>query len=84
MWRSRSCCCALRGGLAITGWLYTTDALWGDEMIEEVHRALAWALLALVVLRVAGVIFTSLRHRENLIPSMFNGIKRAPRDTDIQ
>jgi cytochrome b len=70
--------------LRLTGWLYTTDVLWGDEMIEEVHRALAWALLALVVLHVAGVIFTSLRHRENPIASMFNGIKRAPRDTDIQ
>jgi cytochrome b len=70
-------------GLALTGWLYTTDAYWGDETVEAVHLALAWGLLGLVVVHVAGVIFTSLRHRENLVASMVHGDKRAPEGDDI-
>ena len=70
-------------GLALTGWLYTTDAFWGDETVERVHRALAWALLGLVVAHLAGVIFTGLRHRENLVAAMCSGRKRAPAGDDI-
>ena len=64
-------------GLGLTGWLYTTDWFWGSERVEDLHRALAWALLGLIVLHVAGVIFTSVRQRENLIAAMFSGRKRA-------
>ena len=70
-------------GLALTGWLYTTDAFFGDETVERVHLSLAWTLLVLVVAHIAGVIFTSLRHRENLIASMFSGTKRAAQHDDI-
>lgn len=63
--------------LAFSGWLYTTDLFWGSEAVEDVHRTLAWGLLALVVLHLAGVIFTSVRQRENLVASMFHGRKRA-------
>lgn len=62
-------------GLALTGWLYTTDRFWGDASVEQAHRLLAWALLGLVVLHVAGVLFTSLRQRENLVAAMFSGDK---------
>jgi cytochrome b len=71
------------GGLALTGWLYTSDWLWGDETVENVHVAFAWALLALVILHVGGVVFTSLRHRENLVAAMFSGRKRGPAADDI-
>jgi cytochrome b len=70
-------------GLALTGWLYTTDAFWGDELVERVHRALAWTLLGLVVLHVGGVLFTSLRQHENLVRAMLDGRKRAPSEDDI-
>ena len=70
-------------GLALTGWLYTTDAFWGDETVERLHRALAWALLGLVVAHIAGVPFTSIRQRENLIKAMVDGRKRAPSDGDL-
>ncbi len=70
-------------GLALTGWLYTTDAFFGDETVETIHRGLAWALLVLVVAHVAGVLFTSLRQRENLVAAMFSGTKRAPSQDDI-
>ena len=70
-------------GLAFTGWLYRTDAFWGNEAVEDAHRMLAWALLAAAVLHASGVVFTSLRHRENLLTSMFSGSKRAPSGSDI-
>lgn len=70
-------------GLALTGWLYTTDVLWGDERVERMHRALAWTLLGLVVAHLAGVLFTGLRQRENLVAAMLDGRKRAPAGDDI-
>ena len=70
-------------GLALTGWLYTTDRFWGDETVERVHVALAWAGLALGLVHVAGVALTSFRHRENLVAAMFSGNKREPEEHDI-
>jgi len=53
--------------LAFTGWLYTTDAYWGSETVEDLHRALAWALLALVASHVAIVIRVRMRHRKRSV-----------------
>ncbi|WP_374303135.1 cytochrome b/b6 domain-containing protein [Paracoccus sp. (in: a-proteobacteria)] len=64
-------------GTALTGWLQTTDAFWGSEVMEEVHEALATLILVLAALHVAGVVVESLRHRENLVLSMLTGTKRS-------
>lgn len=69
--------------LCVTGWLYTTDALWGDETVETLHVGFAWGLLALIALHVGGVIFTSLRQRENLVRAMLDGDKRAAQGDDV-
>ncbi|MDW5441953.1 cytochrome b/b6 domain-containing protein [Polaromonas sp. SM01] len=68
----------LVASLGLTGWLYTTDYFWGMAWLDMLHHALAWALLVLVALHLAGVVFTSLRHGENLIAAMFSGRKPAP------
>jgi cytochrome b len=70
-------------GLALTGWLYTSDWLWGDERVEQLHLALAWTLGVLVSLHLAGVLFTSLHQRENLVRAMCSGRKRAPGAGDV-
>jgi cytochrome b len=54
-------------GLAFTGWLYSTDAYWGSEAVEDMHRALAWALLALVATHVAMVIFARAQRRKRRV-----------------
>ncbi|QIR86799.1 cytochrome b/b6 domain-containing protein [Paracoccus sp. AK26] len=69
-------------GTALTGWLQTTDAFWGSEVMEEVHEALATLILVLAGLHVAGVVVESLRHRENLVLSMLTGTKRPLAATD--
>jgi cytochrome b len=61
---------------AVSGWLYTTDAFWGVAWVETVHVVCAKSILVLATLHVLGVLFTSIRHRENLIAAMFHGRKK--------
>ena len=67
---------------SLSGWLYTTDMFWGLAWLERLHTASAWALLVLAALHVAGVIFTGVRHAENLVAGMLTGRKRAPAPGD--
>ena len=59
-----------------TGWLYTTNLFFGYAWLETLHGVLGQALIPLLVLHIAGVVFTSWRHRENLVGAMVHGKKR--------
>lgn len=61
--------------LALTGWLATTDLLWGYAWPVRIHAGFGWLLLGLAGLHIAGVLFTSWQHRENLVRAMFTGTK---------
>jgi cytochrome b len=69
--------------VGVTGWLYTLDMFWGMAWLEWLHRALAWALVGLIALHLAGVAFTSWRHRENLVAAMITGRKPPASADDI-
>jgi cytochrome b len=62
--------------VGFTGWLYTTDRFWGVEWVEDVHKTLSNILFACVALHIAGVVYASFHHRENLVGAMVHGRKR--------
>jgi len=49
---------------------------WLGGSLEDVHEFFADFTVLLVLLHLAGVVLTSLQHRENLVRSMFTGIKQ--------
>lgn len=61
--------------VGVTGWLYTTDRFWGVPWVEELHSTLSDVLFVFVGLHIVGVVFTSARHRENLVAAMVHGRK---------
>jgi len=69
--------------LSLTGILYISDWLWGYEWLFDLHAALAWLSLVLVLGHLSGVAFTCWRHRENLVAAMCSGRKRAAEAGDI-
>jgi cytochrome b len=77
---------ALLATVALTGasgWLAVTDRFWGMAWVQDTHEFLAYALIALAGLHVGGVVYASLRHRENLVGAMLSGRKPPPRPGDI-
>jgi cytochrome b len=55
----------------------------GGEWLEDLHEGAANAMLAVVVIHLAGVVVSSLLHRENLVRSMLTGNKQGRSDEGI-
>ncbi len=66
---------ALTALVAASGWATYNDL--GGGWLEEIHEAIANAMLAVVGVHVAGVALGSLLHRENLVAAMVSGRKAA-------
>jgi cytochrome b len=60
----------------VTGVLIFQDV--GGDVLEELHDLVSYGMLAIVVVHVAGVLISSVMHRENLVRSMITGFKRVP------
>jgi cytochrome b len=63
---------ALALGLALTGVLMSR----GGELVEELHEILAWTMVAVVGVHVVGVVWHTIRHKENVARSMIDGHKQ--------
>lgn len=72
------------GLLVVSGWLTTTDLLWGYAWPVLLHTSIAWTLIGLIALHISGVLFTSWQHHENLIAAMLTGKKTPAGDDDIK
>lgn len=55
----------------------------GGETLEELHEGVAVAMLAIVLIHIAGVVVSSVLHRENLARAMLTGWKRGPAEAGI-
>lgn len=70
---------ALSLGLAVTGANMST----GGELVEELHEILAFTLMAVVGVHVAGVVLHTIRHKENIAASMLSGRKEGAAEDGI-
>ncbi len=59
---------------AASGWATYNDV--GGDWLEALHEGAANAMLVVVAVHVAGVLVSSLLHRENLVASMITGRKQ--------
>lgn len=59
----------------VTGIMAFQDV--GGDMVEELHEFASNAMLAVVLVHIAGVIVSSVMHRENLVRAMITGFKSA-------
>jgi len=58
---------------ALSGFAYYQEL--AGEWMEDVHETAATAMLAVVGIHIAGVVVSSLLHRENLVGAMISGRK---------
>lgn len=56
----------------------------GGDMLEEMHELASDAMLAVVLIHIAGVVVSSLLHRENLVRAMITGFKYAEPELGIR
>jgi cytochrome b len=56
----------------------------GGDAVEELHEVVSNAMLAAVLIHIAGVVVGSLMHRENLVRAMITGFKQAKPDQGIK
>jgi cytochrome b len=70
-------------GTVWTGWLAMSPAYHASAWVREGHNALATVTLILIGLHIAGVIYASARHHENLAAAMLTGKKRSAGPADF-
>jgi cytochrome b len=63
--------------------LFISGIGYGGEAVEELQEILAWTLLAVVLLHLAGLAWHMIRHRENIPLAMVTGRKTGPREDAI-
>ena len=64
--------------IGVTGFLMTTDAYGGNELVETLHTTAVDLTLVAIAVHVGANAYESLKHRENMFKAMVTGRKRAP------
>lgn len=63
----------------LASWFVNSGKAWKNGL-EEVHEFFANFSVLLILIHLAGVLFESLLHKENLVSAMINGYKRPVQD----
>lgn len=63
--------------IGVTGFLMTTDAFWGHELVETLHTGTVDLTLIAICLHVGANLYESVKHRENMFKAMVTGTKNA-------
>ncbi|WP_210731952.1 cytochrome b/b6 domain-containing protein [Hydrogenophaga sp. PAMC20947] len=61
--------------LGFTGWLQGTDAFFGEEWLQDLHRYLANSLMTLVGLHATSALIMGRVERTRLVKAMVTGVK---------
>lgn len=69
-------------GTAVSGVLLEDG--FSEDLMEDLHEGLANGMLVVIGIHIAGVIFSSLAHKENLIRPMFSGFKFGQQSQSIR
>ncbi len=64
--------------IGVTGFLMTTEAYGGNELVETLHTTAVDLTLVAIAVHVGANAYESLQHRENLFKAMVTGRKRTP------
>ena len=64
--------------IGVTGHLMTTDAFWGNGLVETLHVTTVDVTVIAVIVHVSANLYESIRHRENMFKAMVTGDKNAP------
>ena len=64
--------------IGVTGFLMTTEAYGGNELVETLHTTAVDLTLVAIAVHVGANAYESLQHRENLFKAMVTGRKRPP------
>jgi cytochrome b len=65
-------------GIAVSGWMMTLDAFWGNEWVETTHTWLVDAAVWAVVVHVLANLYGSRKPGNNLFRAMVTGYKTPP------
>ena len=61
--------------IGLTGWMQGTDAYFGEEWLQDLHRNLADALMILVGFHASAALIMGRIERTRLIKAMITGTK---------
>jgi cytochrome b len=62
---------------SVSGWMQVTLRFFGVAWVQDTHTYASYSVIALAAVHVLGVLYMSVRQKENLVRAMISGWKRS-------